>query len=121
MAEASPEDAADVQAALDQMGSTFEMPFTAWVDADGMESALEQGADPRFGMQVPVPVASSSATPGGLTLSATLQRTATLADPGNVLSLDSLTERILLGGRQTAVEWEEVEGLLAEGLVTPLG
>lgn len=25
------------------------------------------------------------------------------------------------GGRQTAVEWEEVEGLLAEGLVTPLG
>ena len=41
MAEAAPEDAAGVQAALDQMGGTFEMPFTAWVDADGMVRRLE--------------------------------------------------------------------------------
>ena len=41
IAQASPEDAADVQAALDQMGGTFEMPFTAWVDDDGMVRRLE--------------------------------------------------------------------------------
>ena len=41
IAQASPEDAADVQAALDQMGGTFEMPFTAWVDEDGMVRRLE--------------------------------------------------------------------------------
>lgn len=39
--QASPDDAADVQGALDQMGGTFEMPFTAWVDADGMVRRLE--------------------------------------------------------------------------------
>jgi hypothetical protein len=39
--QASPEDAQDVQGALDQMGGTFDMPFTAWVDADGMVRRLE--------------------------------------------------------------------------------
>jgi hypothetical protein len=39
--QASPEDAQDVQDALEQMGGAFDMPFTAWVDADGMVRRLE--------------------------------------------------------------------------------
>lgn len=41
MEQASPDDAADVQSALDQLGGTFEMPFIAWVDSDGMVRKLE--------------------------------------------------------------------------------
>lgn len=41
ISQASPEDAADVQAALDQMGGSFDMPFTAWVDAGGLIRKLE--------------------------------------------------------------------------------
>lgn len=41
VAQSSPDQAADVQAALDQLGGSFEMPFTAWVDADGLVRRLE--------------------------------------------------------------------------------
>ncbi len=57
---------------------------------DGTVTLLRDGSDPRFGMQAPIP--STVTTPAGLTSTSTTVRTATLADPTNLLSLTSLTE-----------------------------
>ncbi len=67
--------------------------------ADGTVTTVVQGPDPRFGMQAPVLSTFSIATPGGLSSTATTQRSATLANPFDPLSLQSLTETVNLNGR----------------------
>lgn len=41
LAKASPDETEDVQTALDRLGGSFGMPFTGWVDADGLVRCLE--------------------------------------------------------------------------------
>jgi RHS repeat-associated protein len=69
--------------------------------ADGVASAVEQGGDPRFGMQSPFATGASIRLPSGLTLSASGSRTVALSDPGDVLSLSSLTATSAINGRTT--------------------
>jgi YD repeat-containing protein len=65
---------------------------------DGTVSNLLEGPDPRFAMQAPVPQ-SLTTTIGGLTTTITTNRTVSLADPNNPLSLTALTETIRINGR----------------------
>ena len=65
---------------------------------DGTVSTAIQGPDPRFGMQAPV-VTSLTTVTGGLTATATANRTAVLSDPTNPLSLQTLTDTATLNGR----------------------
>jgi RHS repeat-associated protein len=66
---------------------------------DGTLTTIERGPDPRFGMQAPIAASVTYASPGGRTLTQTSQRTATLADPLNPLSLQTLTDTTTINGR----------------------
>ncbi|MCC6629870.1 MAG: hypothetical protein IT340_21030 [Chloroflexi bacterium] len=70
----------------------------------GPTVGLVEGPDPRFGMQAPVP-RSLTTTTGGLTSSVAMARSATLAVPGDPLSLTTLTETatITAGGSSRIV------------------
>jgi RHS repeat-associated protein len=66
---------------------------------DGTLTTIQRGPDPRFGMLAPVPTSITYSSPGGRTLTQTSQRTATLADPLNPLSLQTLTDTTTINGR----------------------
>ena len=65
---------------------------------DGTVNTVVQGPDPRFSMQAPIPKSLTVAT-GGLTLTAATERTATLSDPNDPLSLTQQTDRVTVNGR----------------------
>ena len=67
--------------------------------ADGTATTLVLGPDPRFGMQAPVRNTFTVTTPGGLSSTTTTQRTVTLGDPANVLSLQSLADTVNANGK----------------------
>ncbi len=69
--------------------------------ADGMVTATQQSPDPRFGMLAPLGASSSVTTPGGLTATMTTERTTTLSDPNNILSLSQQTDTTTRNGRVT--------------------
>jgi YD repeat-containing protein len=71
---------------------------TQIAEADGTQTTLVEGPDPRFGMMAPV-ARSLTTTTGGLTAVLTTERTADLADPANWLSLRSLTTTVKRNGR----------------------
>ncbi len=72
--------------------------------ADGSVITLREGPDPRFGMLSPVPERLTITQPGGLVAEIITQRSATLADPNNLLSHAQLSESVTLNGRtSTAV------------------
>ncbi len=62
-------------------------------------TSLVEGPDPRFGMQAPVATSLTVTTPSGLEATVTASRTATLADPLNLLSLTRQVDTITLNGR----------------------
>lgn len=66
---------------------------------DGTQTRQVDGADPRFGLDAPVPTSFTATTPAGLAASLTRNRSATLADPNDMLSLKTLTETATLNGR----------------------
>lgn len=66
---------------------------------DGTLTTFQRGPDPRFGMLAPVVTAVTHAAPGGRTLTQTSQRTVTLSDPNDPLSLQTLTETATINGR----------------------
>jgi YD repeat-containing protein len=66
---------------------------------DGTVVRLVLGPDPRWGMQAPVAASVTVTTPGGSVQTTTTQRTATLANPGDVLNLRTLTETTTVNGR----------------------
>ncbi|MCB1881453.1 MAG: hypothetical protein KDI54_15605 [Gammaproteobacteria bacterium] len=68
---------------------------------DGTQTRSVEGADPRFGMDAPVPTSVTVNTPGGLTNSRSRNRSAELADANDILSLKRLTETATLNGRTT--------------------
>lgn len=65
---------------------------------DGTVMTLQEGPDPRFGMQAPVPERLTLQTPGRLTSTTTATRTASPSDSGDPLSLESLTETVTVNG-----------------------
>jgi RHS repeat-associated protein len=65
---------------------------------DGMVADETQGPDPRFGMQAPSPLDTRITTPSGLTLSATRTQSATMTDPLNPFSLQTLTDTVVVDG-----------------------
>jgi RHS repeat-associated protein len=64
---------------------------------DGMTSIKQLGPDPRFGMNSPTSYTTAK-TPSGLTASTYEQRSATLANPGDALSLATQTDTISVNG-----------------------
>jgi RHS repeat-associated protein len=65
----------------------------------GMTIASAEGPDPRFDMQAPVTEELSIKTPAGRTCRITTARDATLADPDDPLSLQSLTDTLEINGQ----------------------
>lgn len=66
--------------------------------ADGSTRTMTYGPDPRWGMLAPVASQVIETTPGGRTRTVSTTRTATLADPNNVMSLAKLTDTISVNG-----------------------
>jgi YD repeat-containing protein len=69
------------------------------ITPNGTVTRLVKGPDSRFGMQAPLPSNLTITTPGGLRSTMTTTRTATLADPLNLLSLTSQTDTVTVNGR----------------------
>jgi len=67
--------------------------------ANGTTLSLTFGPDPRWGMRVPVSSNVTVTTPGGKIHTTTSQRTVTLADPANLLSLLTFTSTETINGR----------------------
>jgi RHS repeat-associated protein len=66
---------------------------------DGTTTNLVIGPDPRWGMQAPLVKTMTATTPGGKMYTTSAQRSATLATPSDLLSLQSLTETVTINGR----------------------
>jgi YD repeat-containing protein len=58
------------------------------VSADGTTTTLVVTGDPEFGLQAPVALQATVATPGGLTTTVQTERYATFATPGNYATLE---------------------------------
>ncbi len=69
--------------------------------AEGTTITSVAGVDPRWGVQAPFDASVTTTTPGGLSLTSTQSRAAVLSNPGNPLSLVTLTETLGLNGRNT--------------------
>ena len=69
------------------------------IQPDGTVANASLGPDPRFGLQAAIPATSSVVMPSGLTSNSSASSTATLATPGDPLSLTSLTTTSTLNGR----------------------
>lgn len=73
---------------------------------DGTVVEITQGADPRFGMQAPRTTARSVQTAGGLVQTVVASRSVTLTDPGDILSLQSLTDSATVNGRMSTQAYD---------------
>lgn len=74
--------------------------------SDGTQICIIYGPDVRWGMKAPIPVRTTIATPGGLTLTQEVEQNATFAEPDNPLSLTSYSRVTTVNGRsyQTAFD-----------------
>ena len=72
---------------------------------DGTQLTARLGPDPRFGMQKPILLESSVATPSGLQHTTTRARNAVLTDPLDPLSLETLSDTWTINGRSYAREY----------------
>jgi RHS repeat-associated protein len=68
-------------------------------DPDGAITTAQYGPDPRWGMPAPLLVQRVRTVPGGQTETLTGQRTVSLADPNNPLSLLTQTDSVTVNGR----------------------
>jgi RHS repeat-associated protein len=73
---------------------------------DGTRVASTFGPDPRFGMQAAVLANRTLTTPGGRSQVVTRSRQATLSDPTNGLSLQTLTETVTVDGHTTTTSYD---------------
>jgi RHS repeat-associated protein len=79
---------------------------------NGTVSNVLDGPDPRWGMQAPLSSSHAVVTPGGLTHTTNVARSATLADPANPLSLTAITDTFNVNGRQSTSTYNVAAGLL---------
>ena len=68
-------------------------------EPDGTVQQLTEAGDPRFGMQAPVGASLTIDTPGGVSASLTGERSATITDPNDPLSLSTQTDTVTVNGR----------------------
>jgi YD repeat-containing protein len=87
--------------------------------ADGSVASLVFTADPRFGMQAPVPSSNTFDVSPGLRSTATVARTVDLRDPDDPLSLNGLTTTTTVNGQQSVVAYDDATG--RPPLPLPLG
>ncbi|NJD69712.1 MAG: PKD domain-containing protein [candidate division NC10 bacterium] len=73
---------------------------------DGTISTRIDTGDPRWGMMAPMPKSLTIVTPGGLTLTSTSTRTATLSNPDNSLSLTAQDDTLVLNGRTSTTHFD---------------
>jgi RHS repeat-associated protein len=73
--------------------------FANLTGVTGMVTQNSYGQDPRWGLQAGLLSAFSTTTPGGIASLGTLNRTVTLSDPANPLSLSALQDTMQLNGR----------------------
>jgi RHS repeat-associated protein len=90
-----------------------------FVSAEGLTQNFIAAPDPRFGFQAPFDRQYTLATPGGKSLSVTATRSATFADPQNLLSLVHFMETRSQNGRVTTVSFDSATNTF--DTVTPLG
>jgi len=74
-------------------GETFTLNST------GTLTILKEGPDPRFGKQSQIPQSLMVITPNGLTSTVTTEKSVTLAEPNNPLSLTALLDKVTVNGR----------------------
>ena len=67
--------------------------------SDGTLTTIQQGPDPRFGMQSPIPKSMTVQTPEGLAYSLGLTRSVSLSNPNDPLSLTDQTDSLAVNGR----------------------
>lgn len=82
--------------------STIERP-------DGTIVQTVEGPDPRFGMGAPVPESHKVTLPSGLELVRETERTASLSEPADPMSLQSVTETVTVNGRVTSATYDAGE------------
>ena len=87
--------------------------FTA---ADGTKTTVDEGPDPRFGMQAAIPKSQTIALPLGLTSTTTMTRGVTYDFSGN---LATQTDSIVINGRQTQSTFDA--GTMTGTITTPTG
>ncbi len=87
--------------------------------ADGVLKTVVPTPDPRFGMQVPLPLSSTVITPKGLKTTCQIARTVTLSDPKNPLSLASEVDAITIDGRTAKVTFDAAS--LTRSTISPEG
>jgi RHS repeat-associated protein len=73
---------------------------------DGTVTTLVLRGDPRWKLQTPVLVSLTTTTPGGLTQTFTSTRTVTLANPADLLSLQTQTATFTVNGRTTTTVYQ---------------
>jgi RHS repeat-associated protein len=86
---------------------------------DGTTVAVVLGPDPRWGMRAPLAKNVTVTTPGGKVHTTTTQRAATLTNPGDVLSLRTLTETTTINGRVFTTAYDATNRTLT--LTSPTG
>lgn len=66
---------------------------------DGTTTSTLYGADPRFGMQFPLPSTRKTTLPSGLTLTSTMSRSVQLDNPDELMSLVTLSDTTEINGK----------------------
>ncbi|VAW88823.1 hypothetical protein MNBD_GAMMA17-1284, partial [hydrothermal vent metagenome] len=79
---------------------------TTSTSSDGTVSIMTEGPDPRYGIQSPVLQSSTVTTVNGLSRSVTTDRQAVLADATDLLSHTSLTETVIVNGKETVSHYD---------------
>ncbi len=79
--------------------SDFKEAVTTTILPNGTVTQSEEGPDPRFGMQAPLPKKTTLSVPSGLLSTITLTRNATLANLSDKLSLTQQTDTLTTNGK----------------------
>jgi RHS repeat-associated protein len=91
---------------------------TIW-SPDNTVTEVAQGPDPRFGMQTPIDNGTTVWTPGGLVSTATVTRSAILANPDDPLSLLTQTDVTTANGRTYTTVYDNAS--LTTRVTSPTG
>jgi RHS repeat-associated protein len=92
---------------------------TTVTSPDGSVTTIQQGPDPRFGMQSPISKSLSVVTPGGLSYTHTANRNVTLEFNNEPLSLLTMTDTVNTNGRTSTGVYNATNRIYT--LTTPEG
>jgi len=98
-------------ATVDELGGRTEIMIgtdgtQTGVYPDGTHVTLKRGPDPRFGMHAPVLQSLTRTSPGGRTETIASQRTVSLTNVDDPLSLASLTQSVTINGRTFSATYD---------------